>query len=327
SCEDDGMHRTDADGGKHQSNRFGARRHVDGEPIPFADAKSAECRRQPFHFVEQLDVGRDGAFAALVEVDQGGVPATSTIDVTIQRVISEIGLRADKPAERRSAPLEDSRRASEPRRSVCGALPKAFGIQQPILNPARDDRGYQVHKEWSLAATRWALATGGWSLATSGRSFGIRPTTNDQQLTTSIVRLRTIDVASLTRGRVEPNRRREGLTGSDGLFHGTIVRSRGAEDIREAQVALVTLVGKDMVSGLSCERHRHLPRPGEGLRIVNRCLLLNRVGPDSGESLHHSQRVAGWSAPAVHANAGLFFEKVRRLDDQRIPFPSAAGSP
>ena len=106
--------RADAHRRQHQHDRLGARRHVDGQAIALANAEATQRRGHPLHAVEQLGVGEDRAVAAFVEVDERRVTAAAVADVMIQRVVGEVGLRADKPAERRRVPLEDAIPAPEP---------------------------------------------------------------------------------------------------------------------------------------------------------------------------------------------------------------------
>ncbi len=78
--------------------------------------------------MQQLGVGEDRAVAALVEVDERRVTAASGGDVTIERVMGEVRLRADEPAERRRLPFEDTVPGPEPWQLFRRACPEAFGV-------------------------------------------------------------------------------------------------------------------------------------------------------------------------------------------------------
>ena len=71
--------------------------------------------------------------AALVEVDQRRVRAAAVGDVVVERVVGEVGLRADEPAECREGPLERAVPLPEPRQASGRARPEAFGIAKPII--------------------------------------------------------------------------------------------------------------------------------------------------------------------------------------------------
>ena len=68
------------------------------------------------------------------------------------------------------------------------------------------------------------------------------------------------------------------------------------------------------------ERHAHLPRPREHLRVLDRRLVLQRVGVERGVALDHLQRVAVVIAGAIEP--GLF-HVVGHVDDERLAVPAA----
>src|SRR4029453_6223944 len=97
----------------------------------------------------------------------------------------------------------------------------------------------------------------------------------------------------------------------------SLLITRGAEDVLHREISFVAGVLEDRTLGAL---HRDLPspRPGERLRIVDRELVEKRALIGARESLDHAQVFAG--SPKV----GLTGE-VRRLDDERRPFPTATG--
>ena len=111
---------------------------------PLLDAHAAQRRRHPLDFVEQMRVGVDAAFAALVEVDQGGVSAPAALYVVVERVVGQVGLCADKPLEGGRSPFQHPVPLAEPGQLVCCASPKAFRILLAFLDPLLNHRGDQV---------------------------------------------------------------------------------------------------------------------------------------------------------------------------------------
>ena len=79
--------------------------------------------------------------AALVDVDQRGVPAAAAGDVMIERVVTEVGFGANEPAERGRRPLEHLVPRAEPRQLTGRAIPEGVRIAPRVIDPALDDRG------------------------------------------------------------------------------------------------------------------------------------------------------------------------------------------
>ena len=113
--EDDRVDRADADRREHQHDGLGRGRHVDRQPIAFAEAEPAQRRRRARHAFEQFGKCKRLFLAALVEVDQRRVRTAAVGDVVIERVIGEVCVRADEPAERREGPFERAVPLPEPR--------------------------------------------------------------------------------------------------------------------------------------------------------------------------------------------------------------------
>src|SRR6188768_1935634 len=72
------------------------------------------------------------------------------------------------------------------------------------------------------------------------------------------------------------------------------------------------------------EGHAHLPWPGKDLGILDRHLVVERVGAPSGEAFHHVQRIAVEVAGTVEPAQVV---EPLRIDDQRLPFPTSVRPP
>ncbi len=116
---------------------------VSRSPLP--NPEPAQRGRRPLHLVQQLGVSEDAALAALVEVDEGRVPAAPACDVVVEGVVGEVGLGADEPAERREGPLEDAIPCLNHGSSPRGARPERLRIAKAVFNPSADDRIHGAH--------------------------------------------------------------------------------------------------------------------------------------------------------------------------------------
>ena len=115
---------------------------------------AAQRRRDALDLVQQLRVGEEAALAALVEVDQRRVAAPSARDVTIERVVREVRLAADEPAERRAGPLEHAVPRPEPRQLARGAFPERVRIGARVFNPLLHD---WCHDGQGNLRSRWMI--------------------------------------------------------------------------------------------------------------------------------------------------------------------------
>ena len=143
--EDDGVDRPDPDGGEQEHDRLRAGRHVDRDAVALLDAEPAQRGGDPLHLVEELAVREDAALAALVRVDERGVPCPAAPHVAVERVPGEVRPPAHEPAELREAPLEHVLPALEPGQVLGGAGPEAFRVLASRGDPAADDRVHEVH--------------------------------------------------------------------------------------------------------------------------------------------------------------------------------------
>src|SRR6185503_8777722 len=71
-----------------------------------------------------------------------------------------------------------------------------------------------------------------------------------------------------------------------------VARAAGAERIGHGAVALVTGVLEELVVRFPVQRHCHLPRRGEDLRILDGHLVIDRVLVDACEALDRVQLLA-----------------------------------
>src|SRR5262245_62718114 len=101
--------------------------------------------------------------------------------------------------------------------------------------------------------------------------------------------------------------------------------TRALEDTRQT---VISLMAGELIQRLRISRHRNLRRkrrrvPG---RVVDRELVLERLRSSAGEPFDELERagdVRSHSAARIGRVVDLLAE-VGRLDDQRIPFPTAA---
>ena len=90
--------------------------------------------------------------------------------------------------------------------------------------------------------------------------------------------------------------------------------ARARQDTGEPEVAFVTGVLVDVLIAAPQRNHQR-PRPGPGLRIVDRDSILQRIRSDASEALGQTQRV-GCDQEAAAQIGGL--------DDQRVAVPVTA---
>src|SRR6266545_2885923 len=84
---------------------------------------------------------------------------------------------------------------------------------------------------------------------------------------------------------------------------------------------LVALIFKKAHVALPLQRHPHLPGPGKDVRVVDRHLVVERVGVDERIALLH---LGGFAMEvARHVEPGMVAE-VRHLHDEGVAFPAAA---
>src|SRR4051794_11617736 len=100
------------------------------------------------------------------------------------------------------------------------------------------------------------------------------------------------------------------------LLAGFFFDTRGAQDVRQAVVALVASVLVNGTLRLQ-ERHFSRPRPGPGRGVVHGEGVGDGVGPDAREALRHLD--GRGRIPEAHA-----IVEVRRFDDERVALPVAA---
>src|SRR5258708_32367654 len=115
TCKYYDVNRADAHSREHQHDRLGAGRHVISDTIAFLKAHDAQRSRLAFLFVKLLRVGESLPLAAFIEIDQGGMPTPAALDVLVERIVGQVGLPADKPAEGGWRPLKDSIPGTQPR--------------------------------------------------------------------------------------------------------------------------------------------------------------------------------------------------------------------
>src|SRR5271157_1232524 len=91
-----------------------------------------------------MSVGIDAALATFVDVNQRRVSSPAAFNVIIQRVVSQVGLRADVPFEGGRIPLQHLVPLTEPRQLVRRPSPKTFRILLSLFDPLLHHRTNQV---------------------------------------------------------------------------------------------------------------------------------------------------------------------------------------
>ncbi|GBD17695.1 hypothetical protein HRbin27_00180 [bacterium HR27] len=105
---------------EHESDRFRAGRHVDADAVATLDAQAVECGSDTPDETPELRVRVGAALAPFSLGDQRSLPAATSVDVSIECGITEIGLPTDEPAEGRRFPDERLVPGSEPERLFSG---------------------------------------------------------------------------------------------------------------------------------------------------------------------------------------------------------------
>ena len=116
-----------------------AGRHVDGDAIALSHAEPTKRGRRAGDLVQQLRIGERPSFAALVEVDQRRVGASTGLDMTIERIPRQIRLPADEPAEGRKPPFEHPVPGAEPRQFAGGTIPERIRVCACGFDPLSGD--------------------------------------------------------------------------------------------------------------------------------------------------------------------------------------------
>ena len=151
TCKHNDVNGANAHGSEHQHNRLGTGRHVNRDAVAFLNAHPTEGCRQSLHFVEELRIGEQPSLAAFVEIDQGSMPTPTVLDMIVKRIVGQIRLPTNEPAERGRCPLEHAIPLAKPRQLFCRSPPKFFWVLPGILNPTLHYRTYQVHESTSTA--------------------------------------------------------------------------------------------------------------------------------------------------------------------------------
>src|SRR5271157_3597717 len=91
-----------------------------------------------------MSVGIDAALATFVDVNQRRVSSPAAFYVIIERVVGQVGLRADVPLERRRIPLQHLVPLTEPRQLVRRTSPKTVRILLTFFDPLLRHRTDQM---------------------------------------------------------------------------------------------------------------------------------------------------------------------------------------
>ncbi|GAP38382.1 hypothetical protein ISF6_4840 [Piscinibacter sakaiensis] len=109
TAEDHRVDRADARAREHRERGLGDHRHVDQHPVALAHAQLQQRRGHALHLVVQLGKGVDALGTGLGgDRDDRGLVRPRR-EVTVDRVVAEVGLAADEPArEGRAAVVADA---------------------------------------------------------------------------------------------------------------------------------------------------------------------------------------------------------------------------
>ena len=140
SGKNDRVDCADAGACEHEQNGFGAGGHRQCDSIALLDAEASERCGHTHYFMQELRVGEYHTVAAFVEIHKGSPATLAFGDVTVDRVIGEVGFSADEPAERRRIRLVDFVPRAEPVQLARSPFPEGDGIASPVFDPSLNFR-------------------------------------------------------------------------------------------------------------------------------------------------------------------------------------------
>ena len=129
------MDRPDAHARQHEHECLGTGGHGKCDSVALHHTQAPQSCCYPLHLGQELGVGIGDLVTALVEVDEGVAVAASICDMMVERVVRDVGLGTDEPAERRRVSLVDAVPSPEPRELLRRARPKSLWIRQAVLYP------------------------------------------------------------------------------------------------------------------------------------------------------------------------------------------------
>ncbi len=130
SAEYHRMNRAQPRAGQHADHRFRHHRHIEQHPVALRHPHLGQRARQPGHRLGQFGIGEALARAGHgAVIDQRILPAPPGSDMTVQRVIGQVGFGAWEPAiEGRTAGIQHPVPRAEPVDRLRRLAPEGLGI-------------------------------------------------------------------------------------------------------------------------------------------------------------------------------------------------------
>ena len=122
------MNRADARTRKHRYRKLRHHPHVDHHPVPFFDFEDLENVGEFADLVVKLLVCESTDFSRFPFPDQSGLVLTRRFQMTVQAVVADVGLSADKPLGKWKLPLHHLPPLLEPFQFFCHTAPEFFRI-------------------------------------------------------------------------------------------------------------------------------------------------------------------------------------------------------
>src|SRR5580692_161612 len=126
SAEDHGMRRSDAGAGQHRDWELWSHAHVDGDAVTLLDSERLQGIGELLYFAMQLLIGQRAHFAGLALPDERCLVLAPALNVTVETVVRQINLAADKPLRPGVIPFQNLVPLLEPMQFFCNTCPELF---------------------------------------------------------------------------------------------------------------------------------------------------------------------------------------------------------
>ena len=132
-AEDDRVRRADAGASQHGDGELGSHAHVNCDPVAFFHAERFQNVGELLHLAMELLIREHADFAGLTFPDEGSLVLAPGLSVTVEAVVREIDVAADKPFGPGAIPVENLVPRLEPVQLAGDTSPKLFGIVDGLL--------------------------------------------------------------------------------------------------------------------------------------------------------------------------------------------------
>src|SRR5690606_31414220 len=107
---------------------------VDRHTVSLLDTQSLQCSGAPIHFSVEILIGIHLSFVSRLPFPYNGrLIFSSTLDMAIHAVVTDVGLSPNEPLRIRQIPIEDSFPGSEPIDTFGHFGPKPFRVFSSLL--------------------------------------------------------------------------------------------------------------------------------------------------------------------------------------------------